>query len=63
MGNPYGIGEKFAVGGDGTGGYMAPHFLHLIKTLKYYFLSLSILLIMQLQHRKPFSLYHSIYVR
>ena len=23
MGNPYGIGDKFAVGGDGTGGYMA----------------------------------------
>ena len=23
MGNPYGIGDKFAIGGDGTGGYMA----------------------------------------
>ena len=23
MGNPYGIGDKFVVGGDGTGGYMA----------------------------------------
>ena len=23
MGNPYGIIDKFAVGGDGTGGYMA----------------------------------------
>ena len=23
MGNPYGVGDKFAVGGDGTGGYMA----------------------------------------
>ena len=31
MGNPYGIGDKFAVGGDGTGGYMALALLHLIK--------------------------------
>jgi acetyl esterase/lipase len=23
MGNPYGVGDKFAIGGDGTGGYMA----------------------------------------
>ena len=43
MGNPYGVGDKFAIGGDGTGGYMALALAHLTKTLKYYFLSLSTL--------------------
>ena len=50
MGNPYGIGDKFAVGGDGTGGYMALALAALDKDSEVLLINLSTLLIMQLQH-------------
>ena len=50
MGNPYGIGDKFAIGGDGTGGYMALALAALDKDSEVLLLNLSILLIMLLQH-------------